>query len=159
MGKQVKLFNGKMVVVHPVPPFVLSVVEAQYPMPEPPNVAQDEDETAWRAWHAESRRVEAARDTARNEAALLVALRDVELPEDWTFPLALTMAGIEARDGERGRRLDYIQYELIQTPHDLAEIQAQMFIGCVLEEEVQAVGDTFRDSVRGETAPGDSARR
>lgn len=139
--EKITLSNGVEVQVYPVPPFALSAIEARYSEPEMPE--GDRESLEWRRWVSELRQARAQREQAVTEAALLVALRDVELPEGWRLPEAFRLAGFQEREGERGRRLDYVQYELLIAPGDLVAVQSAMYGSTLTEEEVKAAEATF----------------
>lgn len=141
---QLTLSNGQTITVYPVPPFALMAVEARYPDPPPPDVEADTDSQAWRDWYARQQAIVEERDQARSDAALLIAFRDVEVPEGWRFPAYLTRAGLSERPGEDGRLLDYVRYVLLESGADIRAIKAVMY-GRLTEQEVEASADTFRD--------------
>ena len=141
--EKITLSNGVEVQVYPVPPFALSAIESQYPDPEMPMPKMEQDSPEWRRWVSEMQQARERREQAITEAALLVALRDVELPEGWRLPEAFRLAGFQEREGERGRRLDYIQYELLIAPGDLVAVQNAMYGSTLTEGEVEAAEATF----------------
>jgi hypothetical protein len=136
MGTRVTFSNGRTEEVQPVPPLAISVIGAQHPIPE--NLDADETQAAM-----------AARERLINEAAWLMALGHVEVPEDWQFPRGLTYAGIKPREGDEGRVLDYIEYGLLATTEDLEKVQVAMYGDALTEAEVDAAAAIF---------PGDGGR-
>ncbi|HOU13466.1 MAG TPA: hypothetical protein PKZ84_10135 [Anaerolineae bacterium] len=120
----VTLSNGRTVEVYPVPPFALTNVEARYPGVTPEAVT--------------------LRERMIRETAWLLALPDVSIPEGWQCPRALQHAGIEPRQGETGRILDYIEYGLLLTADDIRAVQVAMYGGALTEDEIGAAEATFR---------------
>lgn len=117
----VTLSNGQTLTVQPVPPFVLT--DAQHALS---HLEKTENERALRG------------------VALLCALPEISVPDDWKFPRGLTYAGIAPRAGEDGRALDYIEYGLLTTGEDLSAVQAVMYGADLTEPEVAAAEATFR---------------
>jgi hypothetical protein len=72
-----------------------------------------------------------------------MALPEVAVPNEWTFPEALRRVGIEPRTGDDGRRLDYIEYELLRSAQDVKAVQDVMY-GPLGEQEVEAAVATFQ---------------
>jgi hypothetical protein len=130
MGKLITLSNGQEVEVQPVPPLALSVIGERNPVPE--NLDAEQTQAAM-----------SAQDRLVNEAAWLMALGHVEVPEDWQFPRGLTYAGIQPREGDAGRVLDYIEYGLLVTTDDLKKVQQAMYGDALTESEVDAAEAIF----------------
>ena len=97
-------------------------------------------------------------DTAEQAAAKLQALAqrkadtyylagfaDAEIPDDWQFPDWALAQGLQPREGETGRKLDFIRYELLRKADDVIMAQAAMQ-GEVAPEEVAAAEKKFRFS-------------
>jgi len=129
MSESVTLCNGQILTVQPVPPFALAEIERRY---TPASATAASEDPAARL----------AREQITREVAWLLALPDVTVPADWQFPRALRYAGIEPREGEEGRLLDYIEYGLLLTPADIQAVQAVMY-GDVTEDEIGAAEATF----------------
>lgn len=127
---QITLSNGKTIEVQPVPPLALNVITARHPLPV------DADE-------AETQSAMQARERLLNEAAWLLALENVEVPDDWSFPTGLLHAGVEPRTGDHGPLLDYIEYGLLATTADVQRVQAAMYGEALTEAEVVAAEATF----------------
>jgi len=125
------LSNGQMLIVTPVPPFALAEINRRYPVPA--NLSATDAQAAL-----------AEREKLAREVAWLLALPVVDVPIDWTFPRGLVYAGIQPREGESGRLLDYIEYGLLVTPADIAAVQAVMYGADVTEPEVTAAEATFQ---------------
>jgi len=117
----VTLSSGQTLTVKPVPPFVLTD-----------------------AHHALSTLSDSEKDRALRGVALLCALPEIKVPDDWKFPRGLTYAGAVPRAGVDGRLLDYIEYGLLVTPADIAAVQAVMYGADVTEPEVTAAEATFQ---------------
>jgi len=80
----------------------------------------------------------------RSDAALLTALPEVEVPDDWRFPDGLRYGGLEPTPGEFGRRLDYIKYGLLLDASDINAVLAVMYGDSVSEEEIASAEAAFR---------------
>lgn len=135
---EITLSNGRRVRVLPVPPFAISAVESRFPLPETDD-------------HERFRQALEARAAAVRETGWLMALPEVTVPSDWTFPDALERIGIHAREGEVGRRLDYIEYELLRSTDDVKAVLDIMH-GPLGEQEVAQAVATFQSE--GEEARG-----
>lgn len=142
MKKTILPSSGREIPVHCVPPFALDAIESQFQDPSPP-AETDSESVEWKLWASELAQIGEQREQAVTEGALLIALRDVEIPTDWQLSEVFRLAGVEARDGERGRHLDYAQYELLATAKDLTAVQNVMY-GGLTAEEVKAAEATFR---------------
>jgi hypothetical protein len=126
----VTLSTGQSLAVQPVPPFALAEIERRYAAPH--DTLASEDPAA-----------RASREKLTREVAWLLALPDVVTPEDWQFPRALRYAGIEPRDGDEGRLLDYIEYALLVTPGDIQAVQAVMYGAALTEDDIGAAEAVF----------------
>lgn len=131
-GTLVRFSNGEALHVYPVPPFVFTAIEAAHPLPDPPTPGAMVD-----------------RECLLREAAWLMALPEVRVPEAWEFPRALTYAGLAPRVGDEGRLLDYIEYELLATAEDVRAVQLAMYGGALTEAEIGTAEAAF---------PGDGGR-
>lgn len=127
---ELTLSNGQRVRVLPVPPCALAAIESRFPLPE------TQDMERFRA-------AMEARSTALRETGWLMALPEVVVPSEWAFPEALRRVGIEPRTGDDGRRLDYIEYELLRSAEDVRAVQDVMY-GPLGEQEVEAAVATFQ---------------
>lgn len=138
--KEVTLSNGQTLAVESVPPFALGEVSRRIPASAP--------------------EAEEARAALAREVAWLMALPTLSVPEEWKFPRGLIHAGIQPRDGENGRILDYIEYELLRTHQDIADVQSAMYGTAITEEEISAAEATFQpDGGRESAAPDTAAQR
>lgn len=127
---KVKLTNGVVITVEPVPPFALNAVERRFTA----LVSGDSPESY------------AARDSMEQmikEAAWLMAIKDVEVPDSWNFPRGLLYAGVQPREGDDGRLLDYIEYGLLLTPADVQAVQAVMYDSNLTGDELSEAEETF----------------
>lgn len=131
MGAQtVTLSTGQSVAVQPVPPFALAEIERRYT-------------PAYATAATEDPAARASREKLAREVAWLMALPDVAVPDDWQFPRALRYAGVEPREGDEGRLLDYIEYGLLVTPGDIQAVQAVMYGSALTEDDIGAAETTF----------------
>ena len=127
----IALSNGEKVDVHPVPPFAMANIEASNSIPA--NLDGDALEAAIHS-----------REMLMRDAAWLLALPDVVVPEGWEFPAPLRFAGVYPRENEMyGLKLDYIEYGLLLTPADVEAVQRVMFGAALTEDEIGAAEETF----------------
>lgn len=136
--KQVTLTTGQTITVRAVPPFLTMRVARRFPIPEPPRITiksklpgavtevmeQPEDPEYVKAV-AEliNKRAEAIDDVV-----WLYSLPDIEPATDDSWKLDVELADPEMtwRDGERGYRLDYIQYVLLANRADYNTVREAM---------------------------------
>jgi hypothetical protein len=156
--KEVKLSTGVTVTVHPVPQKVYDVIRMQHP--DPPVPVLEDDRTATGepmryenrddpAYRETLREAEQARQTAWAEASLLFGLPDVEVPDGWEPPAEelgyLTDGQWKPRRGETGRKLDYVEWDLLAVVGDYQRVQAAINqLAMVSEEAADAIEATFR---------------
>jgi hypothetical protein len=169
--KEVKLSTGVVVTVHPVPQKIYDVIRMRHPDPPVPVVEdtrtatgepmryENRDDPDYRAALAEAER---ARQTAWAEASLLFGLPDVEVPEGWQPPVEeleyLTGGQWKPREGEKGRKLDYIEWGLLAVVGDYQRVQAAINqLAMVSEEAVDAVEVTFRGDLEVQRTGGEAA--
>jgi hypothetical protein len=129
--KKVTFSNGKTETVYAVPGMMLLDIAAL------PRHQVEAGDTAEIVLEKEKK---AAR--AREDAAYLAAFADTVVPEGWQFPAFARRQGVEPREGEDGRKVDYIRYELLKTAGDIA--QAEQAMGGLTQEEVEGVMAFFR---------------
>jgi hypothetical protein len=156
--KEVKLSTGVTVTVASVPQKVYDVVRMKHPDPPVPTVQGDLMGEAFRRENRDDagyqqalRLVEQQRQMAWAEAMLLFGLPDVEVPDNWQPPLcelAYIAPDWKPRDGQQGRKLDYIEWELLRNPLDHQKVIATInALAIVPEEAVDAIEDTFPGDV------------
>lgn len=135
--KDVTLSDGQEIRVY-VPPSIklAQMLMASYPDPKPPIVESKtvtggtikmiiEDDPDYLK---EKDRIEELRNEKLNELTALFSLKDVEVPEDWNMGefdwLALYVdPDWSPRKGYHGRKLDYIEWDLLGNPADTILIQ------------------------------------
>lgn len=159
---RITLSSGREVDVHFIPSSARDEIDKRHPMPEPPII---EEETATGRvirvlieddpdYLAEVAKVNEARDLAWQEGYSLLALRGVKIPDD--FDLEEELGEIlcylnpkwKPRKGKMGRRLDYIEYVLLENQRDAALVTKTLgeMIG-VDEEVIEAIEDSFQGNV------------
>lgn len=172
--KEVKLSTGVTVTVAPVPQKIYDVIRMKHPDPPVP-ILEDTNTATGEPMRYENpddpdykqalREAEQARQTAWAEASLLFGLPEVEVPEGWEPPVEeleyLTGGQWEPRQGEQGRKLDYIEWDLLSVVGDYQRVQAAINeLAMVSEKAVDAVEGTFRGDLEvqgeGEEAARDS---
>jgi len=155
--KQVELSTGVTVTVAPVPQKVYDVIRMKHPDPPVPVVEDDRTATgeAMRFENREDpeyrrklREAEQARQTSWAEASLLFGLPEVEVPDGWKPPSEeleyMTDGQWQPRQGEKGRKLDYIEWELLAVVADYQKVQRTINeLAMVSEEAADAIEDTF----------------
>lgn len=159
--KEVKLSTGVTVTVAPVPQKIYDVIRMKHPDPPVP-VLEDDRTATGEAMRYENRddpdykealrEAKRARQTAWAEASLLFGLPEVQVPDSWQPPFEeleyLTDGQWEPRQGEKGRKLDYIEWKLLAVVGDYQKVQAAINqLAMVSEEAVDAIEDTFQGDV------------
>jgi len=156
--KEIKLSTGVTVTVHPVPQKIYDVIRMRHPDPPVPILEDDRTATGEPMRFEDrddpdylqaKREAEQARQMAWAEASLLFGLPDVQVPDGWEPPTEeleyLTGGQWQPRQGEKGRKLDYIEWELLAVVGDYQRVQAAINqLAMVSEEAVDAVEATFR---------------
>jgi hypothetical protein len=165
--KDIKLNDGQVIRVW-MPPTVkiTTVLAKKYQAPEIPIVevktAAGETERIQvvddPTYLAEKKRVDEARDKERDEWYYLYALRDVQVPADFDVEVYRPIAEIEdenwqPREGQRGRKLDYLEWELMGDPSNYNKIQQALVAMMTTDEEtIGLIEESFRSDVAGSTA-------
>jgi hypothetical protein len=129
--KKVTFSNGKTETVYAVPGLMITDIAAL------PQYQVEADDTPEIVLEKERR---AAR--AREDAAYLAAFADTVVPEGWEFPAFASRQGVLPREGEDGRKVDYIRYELLKTAGDIR--QAEQAMTGLTQEEVEGIMAFFR---------------
>ena len=129
--KQITFSNGKTETVYAVPGMMLIDIA------DLPQYQVEEGDTAEIVLNKEK---EAAR--AREDTAYLAAFADTVVPDDWQFPEFARQKGIVPREGEDGRKVDYIRYELLKTAGDIS--QAEQAMSGLTQDEVEGMMAFFR---------------
>ena len=169
--KQVTLSTGVTVTVAPVPQKVYDVIRMKHPDPPVPILGSDKTATGEVLkyenrkdpdWQQAMRDAEQARRIAWAEAMFLFGLPDVEAPDNWAPPvaeLAYIAPEWKPREGDQGRKLDWIEWELLRTPGDhTLVIDAINDLAMIPDEAVDAVEDTFPGDVEVQGAAEEQAR-
>lgn len=167
--KQVTLSTGTIVTVAPVPQKVFDVIQMQHPDPPVP-VLEDNRTATGEPMRYENRKdpgylaaLAEARQTRQvkwAEAMLLFGLPEVGAPEGWSPPqeeLVYISPDWKPREGRQGRRLDYIEWELLRNPGDFRRVIAALNeLATVPEEAVDAIEATFQSDLEVPGEAGDS---
>jgi hypothetical protein len=96
-------------------------------------------------------------DATKNDLAILLAFKDVQVPSGWKFPKEALSKGLHPREGDEGRRVDYVENEILTTGKDAMVAQAAMF--ALTDEEVRAAGALFRPCRFAKVCPFSQSRR
>lgn len=165
--KDVQLTSGATVRVYAPPSSKLYwMVAAKYPELTPPIVESEsvggtikmiiKDDPDYLAG-VKARELRITTET--NEVTTLFALKDEVPPEDFDVEveygdlIRLVDEKWEPRAGKAGRKLDWIEWELLGNPSDTAIVQVTITeLISVNMEVVSAIGDSFQDRVEGKTA-------
>jgi hypothetical protein len=156
--KQVELSTGMTVTVAPVPQKIYDVIRMTHPDPPVPILEDDRTATGepMRYENREDadylrakREVDQARQKAWAEGMLLFGLPDVQVPDEWQPPVEeleyLSGGQWQPRQGETGRKLDWIEWDLLRVVADYQKVQATINeLAMVSEEAVDAIEATFR---------------
>lgn len=156
MQKDVTLSSGQTVTVYSVPLYALNAAENTVEMPAPPTMKikvmdaeqdypdQREDSPAYQDYLQKRRIARRKQIDKSNELCLLMALKDVIPPQDFSWFAPLEYNGVKRREGTLGAKLDYIQYELLSSQKDLnLVIDTVTEISFVKEADVQAAQASF----------------
>lgn len=164
-GKKIKLSTGVTVFVATVPQKLADILNTKYPDPKVPIVedtahptatgepvmVEDRNDPQYRRELAETQR---KRWAAWAEGQLLFGLPDVVVPEGWEPPtddIQYLDPDWEPKGGERGRKLDYLEWGLLSDPADWALFFATINeLAGVSEEATDAVEETFPSDVEEE---------
>ncbi len=160
MHKEVTLSTGETLRIYPVPSYAVVTLGAQIatrenigepPMLSIPTAAghsepwpdTSPESEAYQAFLRKKRALEAKQREAADEMTMLVALRDVKLPEsdDWFAPFRYS--GLAMKEGD-GKRLDYIRYHLLADVQDMKLVTETInAISWPVEERIQAAMESF----------------
>jgi len=159
--------SGGTIRIHSVPPKIHQIIERRLPFPDPPivetvtatgttiktQILNDPD-------HLDAvAQIDARRDDLFSEMYMLMALREVTVPEDFNIGLlAETLQYAdpdwEVREGAAGRKLDYIEWELLADTDDYNLVTSAIAeLSGVDTEEVEAVEASFPGDMEGQTPP------
>ncbi len=135
--KDVTLSDGQEIRVYVPPSIPLSqILMASYPDPKPPIVESEtvtggtikmiiEDDPDYLK---EKDRIEELRNEKLDELTALYSLKDVEVPDDWDINIFGWLALLadpdwSPREGPLGRKLGYIEWDLLGNPADAILVQ------------------------------------
>jgi len=166
--KEVQLTDGRVVKVYRPPSWqIMRIIEKRYPEPEVPVVKETTkagaeivmrivDDPDYLRAHAEWERVTGEE---ADKLGSLFMLKAEQVPEDWDVEVEvgervrLFDPDWQPREGAVGRKLDYIEWDIMGDPVNATRIrQTLLEMSSIDLEEVRAVQDSFRDQVEGETA-------
>ena len=157
---KITLSSGFEIELYPPPVWkTWDLAAKKHPIPEPPVVSSEtvtgetvsmtiDDDPAYLKSLAD--REDAMTDTLA-ELNMLFAMRDLEVPEDFsTEAFADEMKYVDSdwapREGKMGRKLDYIEYVLLAKTQDRMLVQGALNnFAAVDEEEVSRVRESFQD--------------
>lgn len=152
---------------HSVPPKIHQIVEKRFPFPDPPIVetvtatgatiqTQILNDPGYLDTVAE---IEVKRDNLFSEMYMLMALREATVPEDFDAEtLAETLQYADPdwrpREGKAGRKLDYIEWELLANADDYSLVTGVIAeLSGVDTKEVEAIEASFPGDVEGQAPP------
>jgi hypothetical protein len=162
--KEIELSDGRKVRVYPPRSIAMDqLLMRRYPDPQPPIVESEtvgggtirmmiEDDPEYLRKKAE---ITELRSEKLEELSALDSLRDIKVPDDWSTESFAYLALLadpdwQPREGKSGRKLDYIEWDLLGNPADtilVQEVRAQM-MGIDMEV-IDAIEASFRGDVEG----------
>ena len=167
-GKEITLSTGEEVFVATWPQKLGDILRKQYPDPPIPIKEDTEHPTATGEpvfyedpkdpkYLLETARVKAQRNLKWGEGQLLFGLPNIRVPEDWEPPtddIQYFDPDWQPRPGEKGRKIDYIEWELLKNPKDMGLFFTTIYelagLEGELEEAAGAVEDSFPGDLEGE---------
>lgn len=165
--RKLTLSYGRVITVYSVPQRVYSRIMQKHPYPPVPVTIIPGDQTATGEevrlartkdpeYNRQCDEIDQLRMAEWSEKQILWGLRDENPPDDWEAPADLMQyddPDWKPRTGEMGRKLDWIELELLAPSGDLTRvINLINELAGVDEELADAIEDTFPDSMDGETA-------
>lgn len=132
----VVLSNGVRLRAQPVPPLLFQQVASRFKLPEPPVVyieekARSEPNPNDPTYLAECQRIEEAQRVAMLDAAIMMGIQVIHVPEtviapesdDWVEAVEYLTGEKVPPDGQRVRVLMWLKYYAAQTANDLVRIE------------------------------------
>lgn len=168
MPVELTLSGGAVVRVYAVSGLIINAAIGQVTLPDVPMVTEHvgaEDgghdeihpapkESAAYQQYEESLAVARREQNKRiNEASLMAALRDVQVPadDDWYDAVTMEMVGLKRREGAVGRKLDYLQLDLLAASADYAAVfDAIEQLANGKAQQARALEDAFRGPDHGQ---------
>lgn len=166
-GRQVEvtLTTGRTVLVRAVPPFLTDKVMSKYPLPEPPiriiksqlpggvdeHLLDEQDPQ----YLLDTKHVLEQQQTARTDLMWQYGIIGVDVPvtDDWKRDIEMATGPVPWRDGDIGRRLDYIQCIVVSNQEDYMRVlSAIMGISRTTQESIEEAVKSFRSSLQGPPA-------
>ena len=166
--QEITLASGVVVRCQAVPPMAVTEVVADHPdLADPPipyeqiegiagltEAPAREGTDLYHKYYEERKRIEGLRTKLQDDFVWDYGVIEWCYPEDeefvdtppktWQFPQRLKDYGKLPRSGERGRRVDYIKYELLGTPDDVTSAQEIIYsIAPITTREVDAAAAMF----------------
>lgn len=163
-GKEITLSTGETIFVATVPQKLGDILRKQYPDPPIPIKEDTEHPTATGepvfyedprdpAYLLEVARVRAQHNLKWGEGQLLFGLPHIEVPKGWkpqTDDIQYFDPDWQPRPGEKGRKIDYIEWELLKNPADMTLFIITINELTGVEEELEAAADAVEDSFPGD---------
>lgn len=170
-SKEVTLSSGAVVKVVPVPQKVYDLIRMRYPDPSVP-IGKDSRTATGEVMQFETpddpdylrelTAAERSRQLAWAEAMLLFGLPDVEIPDGWEPPgddIQYIDPDWTPREGARGRKLDYIEWELLRTAGDHQKVVVALNeLSMISEEAADAIEDSFQGDLEVQGPGGEATR-
>lgn len=161
---------GRVRVYVPPTEKVRQILNQLYPVPKPP-IKTDKTATGKEIsmeiiddpeYLAEKERIETARTEKSAELNLLFAFRDLSVPAEWDGPDPAVIEVIQYADssytyvprkGAQGRKLDYIEWCVLESPADQRRYTNALYALMGLDLDLTAqIEESFQDNVEGPTA-------
>ena len=163
-GKEITLSTGETVFVATMPQKMGDILRKQYPDPPIPikedtshPTATDEpvfyEDAKDPEYLLEVATVTAQRNLKWGEGQLLFGLPHIKVPEGWEPPaedIQYFDPDWQPRLGEKGRKIDYIEWELLKNPMDMTLFFMTINELTGVEEELEEAADAVEASFQGD---------
>lgn len=160
---ELKLTNGILLGLKPVPPLLIEAVNNEFKLPEPPTVyldekGRDEPNPNDPEYQKELKRLEEVQNLAITDLILGVGTRAISVPEGYFMPeddgwvasveFANQLSGVTLKvDAEPGirRYLQWLRFYAIESSTDLALVTGlPLRLAGIREGEIEEVVDSFQ---------------
>ncbi len=158
--EKVRAAAAASVTVPPVPTYLVELGDGtQVPAEHDATTLEtDEEKAAWSAYEKATKERESVAGTKTMELFLIKGTTIVPPDDDWAAEQAYF--GVSVPTDPAGRKLHYIQTELLNTVDDIQGLMAAIVDASGIDPEVvTAAKATFRGGVRQETDAADGADR
>lgn len=161
--REIELTNGERVRVYAVNIYAVYAAQDMVKLPDVPmQMIKSDLDGHEEPWPNENdatykRELEAANVQRRRvyrDMCLLYALKDVSVPDGDEWMRLPVRYGVKPRDGEDGRKLDYLEYGLLVTQADMDAVFTVInHLSFADPERIAAIEASFRRNGGGASAP------